>query len=392
MDSPLLERAGAVEDSQDSGVAWHYGDLSEEQWQLEKGDAFSDLSDTGVVTVSGPDRLSWLTTISSQIVNPMGVDESKELLLLDPNGRISFAAGVLDDGEKTTLLVEGSRTQALLDFLNSMKFMLRVEMADETPSVAVVGQVVPVSKVDKALEDAAGLHGFMKTWVDPWPGVVEGGATYTPKDLKEHPASKRRRLLHLVERDRLTEFADAWDAKGGTWAGRNAWEALRIEDFRPRWGREVDEKSVPHELDWIRTAVHLHKGCYSGQESVARIVNMGKPPRRLVLLQLDGSQTRVVKPGDDVEAKGRRVGAITTVARHADWGPIALAVIRRGIALDLDLDVVTEDGPIAAAQEVIVDPEGKSSESPENRPGADLRKARRGVEGHPPIGGMGLKK
>lgn len=392
MRSPLLDLPGAVEDSLDEGVAGHYGDLSGEQWSLEKGRAFSDLSDKGVVTVSGPDRLSWLTTISSQIVDPMTPADSKELLLLDPNGRISFAAAVLDDGEKTTLIVDGPQAEPLVDFLERMKFMLRVEIKNATEQVAIIGAIVPSNQaaVNHAREEVTDYPGYLVSWVDPWPGIVEGGASYTPPEF-EHPAASRTRVLHLVERDQLEKFAEAWADDGGTWAGRNAWEALRIEDFRPRFQREVDEKTVPHELDWLRTAVHLHKGCYSGQESVARIVNMGKPPRRLVLLQLDGSESRTVAVGAEVQARGRKVGQVTSVARHADWGPMALAVIRRGVALDVQLDVETDDGPIAAAQEVIVDPAGKSSESPKSRPGAELRGMRRGVEGHPPIGGMGMK-
>ncbi|MDO5048582.1 MAG: folate-binding protein [Actinomycetaceae bacterium] len=391
MQSPLFPKA--AKDSLDSDVAAHYGDLSGEQWALEKGTAFSDMSDMGIVTVSGPDRLSWLTTISSQVVDPMTPADSKELLLLDANGRISFAAAVLDDGEKTTLLVEGDRADALVEFLESMKFMLRVSIENATERVGVVGAIVPSNHeaINRAREDVAEYPGYLVSWVDPWPGVVEGGASYTQPGF-EHPAKPRTRILHLIERDKLTQFAEEWADDGGKWAGRIAWEALRIEDFRPRWGREVDEKSVPHELDWLRTAVHLNKGCYSGQESVARIVNMGKPPRRLVLLQLDGSESKTVKPGDEVQAKGRAVGRVTSVARHADWGPIALAVIRRGIAIEVLLDVVTEEGPIIAAQEMIVDPAGKSSQSPKERPGKDLRGIRRGVEGHRPIGGMGLSK
>lgn len=378
----LLDLSGAVEDDLDTGVAAHYGDLSGEQWALEDSRAISDCGDLDIVTVSGPDRQSWLTTLSSQIITGIQPADSRELLLLDANGRIDFAAAVVDDGQRTFLVVEGGRGPALVEFLERMKFMLRVEIDNVSDSLGVIGEIV--SRTDDPdgsmlRESRRQQPGWVATWIDPWPGVVEGGATYTPTNT-DHPALLRTRAFHIIERNRAYDFAHDWISEKNGVAGRNAWEALRIEDHRPRQAREVDDRTVPHELDWLRTAVHLNKGCYCGQETIARIVNLGKPPRRLVLLQLDGSQSLPVKPGDDVEAAGRRVGSVTSVARHADLGPIALAVVRRGLALDLVLDVVTEDGVVAAAQEVIVDPEGKSSASPDTRPGAELR------------GGLGVRK
>ena len=73
----------------------------------------------------------------------------------------------------------------------------------------------------------------------------------------------------------------------GTWA----YEALRIAAGRPRLGLDTDHRTIPHELGWIETAVHLSKGCYRGQETVARVHNLGHPPRRLVRLHLDGART-----------------------------------------------------------------------------------------------------
>lgn len=377
--SRLLDLPRAVEDSTDEGVAAHYGDLSGEQWALEAGHAISDFDDLDIIGVAGPDRLSWLTTLSSQIITGMTPEDSRELLLLDANGRIEFAAGVKDDGERTLLLVDGGKGTALIEFLERMKFMLRVEMMDMTGDYTVVGEVIPTpTQIDDLVAQRAQLPGYVSSWVDPWPGVVDGGATYSTPGAS-HPGSERRRVLHLITRDQAMEFTQPWREQTEGIAGRNAWEALRIEDHRPRLAREVDDRTVPHEVDWLRTAVHLTKGCYCGQETVARIVNLGKPPRRLVLLQLDGSLSRQAKPGDNIEAGGRRVGTVTSVARHADLGWIGLGLVRRALATDIDLDVITGEGPIAAAQEVIVDPQGKSSASPDTRPGAEFRGSGLGV-------------
>ncbi|MDT3767032.1 folate-binding protein [Gleimia hominis] len=343
------------------GTPLHFGDMSGEQWALEKGEAVTPLSHLGVVRVSGADRQSWLTTLSSQIITGMQPGQSRELLLLDVRGHIDFAAAVGDDGEGTLLILERERVDSLVEFLNSMKFMLRVEVADISDDVEVFGRVVPKGTAFDVLEGSA------FTWVDPWPDVQPGGATYTPEGFN-HPADSRRRVLDLIPKAKAQAVSSKYPQ-----AGMVAWEALRVEDLRPRWATEVDAKAVPHELDWLRTAVHIDKGCYCGQETVARILNLGRPPRRLVLLQLDGSRSWQAQHGDEVKVGERRVGVVTTPVRHADYGPMALALVRRGLDPAVQVDVMTEDGPVAAAQEIVVDPQGKSSVSPEERPGANLR-------------------
>ena len=109
---------------------------------------------------------------------------------------------------------------------------------------------------------------------------------------------------------------------------------------RPRLGVDTDERTIPHEVGWIggpgHGAVHLDKGCYRGQETVARVHNLGKPPRMLVLLHLDGTVDRPAT-GDAVLANGRTVGRLGTVVEHVDLGPVALALLKRGIPADTAL-------------------------------------------------------
>jgi folate-binding protein YgfZ len=150
---------------------------------------------------------------------------------------------------------------------------------------------------------------------------------------------------------RLAEDGEVVGAVGdrdlaGTWAS----EALRVEAWRPRLGFETDHRTIAHEVDWLRTAVHLHKGCYRGQETVARVHNLGRPPRRLVFLDLDGSGHVLPERGAELETGGRVVGRVTSVARHFEDGPIALAVIKRNTPLDAELVA----SGIAASQTEIV--------------------------------------
>jgi folate-binding protein YgfZ len=185
-------------------------------------------------------------------------------------------------------------------------------------------------------------------WVDPWSAVVAGGHQYAL--VGRHPGADWTYREILVERgtDRGTDLS-AFPASGTL-----ALEALRIAAWRPRLAAEADEKTIPHELDWLRSAVHLNKGCYRGQETVAKVHNLGHPPRRLVLLHLDGVVPAVaseVRSGDVV------VGTVTSAGLHYELGPIALAVIKRSVDPTIDLVVDTADGVIAAAQEVIVPPD-----------------------------------
>lgn len=350
----MLTRSGAVAGlGPDAEVAWHYGDPTREQLDLEGGAAVVDLSNRGVVTVSGPDRLSWLDTLTTQRLKDLTPGQSREALILSPHGHVENALHLFDDGETTWITVEPEAAAALIAHLERMRFLLRVEIADRTDSFAVVG-LVPGGSAEQALLAAAGSGGLR--WDDPWPDVVEGGFSYGPE---EHPATQHRWSEVLVPRTELDRLlADLPVA--GSWAS----ESLRVSRFRPRYGVDTDHRTIPHELDWLRTSVHLNKGCYRGQETVARVKNLGRPPRRLVLLHLDGSEHLLPEPGAEVyladagaARTSRAIGRVTTAVRHHELGPVALAVVKRSTSAEAPLEVVVDGvagGRLAASQELIV--------------------------------------
>jgi folate-binding protein YgfZ len=336
--SPLLDRPGAVEaEGPDAGVAWHYGDPVREQRLLEQGLAFVDLSHRGVVTVTGPDRLGWLHSLTTQHLTDLPPRTSVEDLVLTPKGHVEHALHVVDDGETTWITVEPGSAPALAAWLDRMRFLLRVEVADVTDEWAVVGEPVRRESVD----------GEPLAWVDHWPATGPTTARYAPVEDADHPGADRRWREVLLRRGDLVEHVQDRDL-AGTWAA----EALRVAAWRPRFGFETDHRAIPHEADWLRTAVHLRKGCYRGQETVARVHNLGRPPRRLVLLHLDGSGHTLPARGAQVHGPERAVGFVTTVARHHELGPIALALVKRSTPTDVELTV---EG-VAAAQEVVVAP------------------------------------
>lgn len=311
MESPLLQSPGAVAaDAPDQEVAAHYGDPSREQRSLEGGTAFVDRSNRGVVRVSGPDRLSWLHSLLSQHLDGLKPSEPTEALLLSPNGHIEHHLFLVDDGEAVWAHVEPGTAPALVEFLDRMRFMLRVEVADVSDEFMVV--TGPGGPDDDR---------------PAWPDVAGTTTRIVPRD--EFPADLR---------------------PAGIWA----YEALRIAEHRPRFGLDTDHRTIPHEAGYVETAVHLNKGCYRGQETVARVHNLGRPPRRLVFLHLDGSVDRLPAHGDPVEIPGgRTVGFVGSAARHHELGPVALALVKRNVPVDAELLA----GGVAAAQEVVVSPE-----------------------------------
>ena len=345
--SPFADLPGAV-----GSPPQHYGNPLGEQKALAAGDAIVDLSDRGVVTVSGPDRLSWLDSLTSQSIKGMKPGDSSETLQLDINGRLEYAIRVIDDGDTAWLLVDSGEAEGLLAWLSKMRFMLRVELADRSDDFATIGSL-GASPIE-----AAAPGGVPLVWNDPWSHVVQGGHQYA--SVVEHPGAGWSYSERLVDR---TALAAASALVSSTpVAGTLALEALRIAAWRPRFATEADEKTIPHELDWLRSAVHLTKGCYRGQETVAKVHNLGHPPRRLVMLHIDGSDGVLPAAGDPVLAADSpadseadvALGSITSVALHYELGPIALAVIKRNVDHASGLVVVSDGIRLAAAQEVIV--------------------------------------
>jgi tRNA-modifying protein YgfZ len=274
-----------VEGGPDAGAIWHFGEPNQEQRALAGGTAWADLSHRAVISVSGVDRLSWLHSITTQDVEKLTPGLWVSSLILDANGRIIQQFYLVDDGTTTWLHTEKERAPKLLAYLEKMKFMLRVEIA-----------------VLRA------------------PGKADAiGGPYA-----------------LVARDEVEDMNPAFNQnymQVGTWA----LEAERVAAGRARILFEIDHKSIPNELGFLNNAVHMKKGCYPGQETVAKVFNLGKPPRRLTLLHLDGSMVVMPENGAKVFHDEKEVGFVGTVARHYELGPIALAVLKRNLPLEATL-------------------------------------------------------
>ena len=284
----------------DAGAVWLYGDPIREQRRLAAGAATVDMSHRPTFSISGPDRLSWLNNIASQKLDDLAPDQWTTAYILDAQGRISHVFGGVDDGETLWASTEPGRLDALLAWLRRMQFAARVEIADRSDTHAM---------------------------------VIAGGPRIVPREELDEVLGEQR---------------------AGTWAA----DALRIEAGQPRTFVDTDDKTIPNELAnpeglVLGAGVHLQKGCYPGQETVARVYTLGRPPRRLTRLHLDGTAEALPEVGADVVLDGRVVGRVGSSARHHELGPIALALIKGNVSADAQVLV---DG-IDASQELIVDPE-----------------------------------
>ncbi|MFD7076112.1 YgfZ/GcvT domain-containing protein [Nocardioides sp. NPDC059952] len=306
--SPLLSLPGAVAgDGADAPVAAHYGSFNLEQRTLASGEGFVDLSHRDVLRIAGPDRLTWLHSLTSQAFEGLAPGAWTSALILSPQGHVEHFFSGVDDGSSFLAWTEPGAGEALVGYLERMKFWSDVTVTAE-PSQASVWR--------------------------PTQGYS------------------------FVPRVSLETYAAAAGPACGFWA----FEALRIERGEPRFGVDTDARTIPNEVGWVpgseetvgpEYAVHLDKGCYRGQETVARVHTLGRPPRRLVLLHLDGSENRLPAAGSELVFGEKTVGFVGSSARHHELGPIALGLVKRNVPVDAQLVV---DG-MPVAQEVLVDPE-----------------------------------
>ena len=339
MDSPLLAEPGAVPaQGPDAGVAAYYTDPLAEQRTIAASWGVVDASHRDVIRITGPDRLSWLHSLTTQQLEQLEPGGSAEALILSPQGHVEHFLSLADDGQATWIYVEPETGLALLEFLTSMRFMLRVEPELVTADYAVLDLLGPAVEADRATAAVARMINSLAVSV-------------------------------VIPRQQIVAQVAELRAAGATLAGSWAHEALRIAARRPRMGVDTDHRAIPHEMGWIDGAVHLNKGCYRGQETVARVHNLGHPPRRLVLLHLDGSEDRLPAHRDPVTLDGTEVGFTGSAGRHYELGPIGLALVKRTVPVDATLQA----GGVPAAQEVIVPPDaGANVQVTLRRPRGDL--------------------
>ncbi|MDP9798098.1 folate-binding protein YgfZ [Catenuloplanes nepalensis] len=341
-------------------VAAHYGDPAREQRLLDTEAGIVDRSHRGVLAVPGVERASWLHSLTTQHLADLRDGQGTELLVLSPHGHVEHHAGVAEVGETVWLDTEPSSAAGLFTFLSKMVFLTRVEPRDATADRAVLSLVGP-----RAAEALAriGVPDLPAPSVQAVPGPKFPSGALQPQPtsgyaVRELPSDILRpgpgagagaAAGGFVRAGRLGydlvvprgSVAALVTALGVPPAGLWAYEALRVAAGLPRAGFETDHRTLPSEVGLIEPAVHLDKGCYRGQETIARVHNLGRPPRRMVLLHLDGitsDEPPAVHTPVTNEA-GKEIGFVGTAVRHYELGTIALAVIKRNTPDDAALRV-----------------------------------------------------
>jgi len=369
--SPLLDLPGAIpppEDHPEAGVPWHWGDPFAEQRTAARGAVVIDRSHREFLAVTGEDRLSWLHLVISQHVTELADGAGTEALVLDSHGRIdahmvlAHLDGTVwldtDSGAKATSALPKGGPQTLREYFEAMKFWSKVDIRDATGELALLTVLGP--DLDKVLQD-----------------VEVGTEPYTVKALpgggfaRRMPWPGRSSVDLAVPRAELTAWWRRLTDAGARAAGSWVFDALRVESLRPRLGVDTDERTIPHEVGWVGSAAHVAKGCYRGQETVAKVHNVGRPPRNMLLLHLDGSPEITPAAGDPVLLDGRTVGRVGTVIQHHELGPIALALVKRSTPVGAALLTGSEDNLVQAA----IDPDSVPAEqaAPGRAAAANLR-------------------
>ncbi|MFI7676937.1 YgfZ/GcvT domain-containing protein [Actinophytocola sp. NPDC049390] len=348
----------APEGSPDAGVPWHYGDPFAEQRAAARKVAVVDRSNREVIAVTGPERLSWLHLVISQHMTDLPDGAATEALVLDSQGRVDTHMEVAhldgtvwldtDPGAHATGARGGRQT--LLEYLESMVFWSKVELRDATAERAVLTLLGP--SADAVLE-AVGLP------------VATGVAAGSDVIVRRGALGVDLLVPRAAFDDWWTRLTSAGARPMGSWG----YEAFRVAAARPRTDVDTDERTIPHEVGWVHVAAHVAKGCYRGQETVAKVHNVGRPPRRMLLLHLDGSPEVLPETGDPVLLGERTVGRVGSVVRHHELGPIALGLVKYSVPLDAELLVGAEDRVVQAA----IDPDV----IPEATPGLGREAARR---------------
>ena len=316
-----------------SGPSRAAGDFLRIQRDVALGNAVVHDENSVVITVSGPDRLIWLNSLITQEVLGLTPGHTVESLVLNPQGRVEHAFFLTDDGTTTWFLTSAERADALEAWLRSMVFRMEVTL-DRPENLVVIA-----STQESLLERLSPRVIFS----DPWPRVGVGSVGYA---ADVHPGHEWEFYSALIPQEELAQMSVPVVAPDHA-------EGLLIAAARPTMA-DVDDKTLPHELDWLRTAVHLNKGCYRGQEAVAKVHSLGHPPRRVTLLHLDGSESLLPSADDDVMLGEKTVGRITRAAWHYELGPIALAMLKRTTPVDEVLSVITGGRTVIANQEVLV--------------------------------------
>lgn len=369
--------ASNTADGAERQTAFHYGQPLVEQSSLDKPGTIGlfDAWDHRAIHITGEERLDWLNNLISQKVNAMQPGTVSHGLILDVQGRVEHCFGIAALEDRVILSTDMQHAEDLLTYLQRMIFWAKVEVAlAEEACLSLIG-------VDP--------QGQLAGEGTPAEITVDGVHHWDFGALGEHST-----LNLWVDRDSIIQVWDELVSQANP-VGQMAADALRIAARIPDINTDLDDRTIPHEVPAFigagatgptqlevanaaptDAAVHLNKGCYRGQETVSRVQNLGKPPRTLVLLHLDGSSQRLPGVGSDIQAGGKTIGRVGSSAHHSDLGPIALGLVKRNVVDKLAKDPQAVPPLLADDIDVAIDPDDVKTDDREAPGRAAIKRLR----------------
>ncbi len=281
--------------------------------------------DRATLPLEGPDVLGYLHAVTSQHLQDRVSGASASALWLGPKGRVLFELRVVVRDDGALLDVDADAVEALVERLGRFRFRRDVTIGEPGPGGFTL--------TGPARLDLATQVGLL---------VPAEGHASLAGDLVVDRSVLGLELLGAGAQAMARRLRDA----GAQEAGPDMLELLRVERGLPRWGLELTDDVVPEEAGLIDSHVHLRKGCYPGQESVARIHNLGQVQRRLAGITAEGTDLLPFR-AELRTGEGGRAGQVRTSVLHPELGVIALAYVRH--TLPAGTPLLAGDRPVTVA-------------------------------------------
>ena len=293
-----------------------------------------DRSDRGKLALSGADAAAFLQGQVTNDVESLAPGAGCYAAFLTPKGKMLGDLRILNAGDELLLDTERVALQTLFNMIRHFSLGYQVELHKRTLERGMLSLIGPEALARAGVSDLpAEEHAHTAVSIEALP--VRAIRTQLGIDL----------LCDSADTDALRAFlVDA----GAVPVAETAVECLRVEHGRPRYGVDLDETVIPQEAGLNERAVSFTKGCYVGQETVARLFYRGKPNRQLRGLRLSGP----AEAGDELQFEGRTVGRVTSVAASPRFGPIALGFVRREAPVGSAVSVGAADEPTAEVIEL----------------------------------------
>jgi len=302
---------------------------------------FVPLVDWSAVTLTGADRQSFLHNMCTNEIQKLSAGEGCEAFLIDVKGKIVAHVWVILQEDVLTLLAVPGQAEPIINHLDRYIIREDVQLADR--SQAEAWTVLAGEQADAVLNNSR------TELITPWQNAPYRIGEVDCR-LVRFPLPGRSAFLIATSVEQVADFHKQLDTAGAIACGQQAWDSLRVETGWPLFEVDFDTSNLPQEVSRDSQAISFTKGCYLGQETIARIDALGHVNKQIVTLKFaEGVAPEV---GTTITNQGQQVGVATTVGKSPRSGAtLAFGMVRRGSS-DVGAMLDSEEGPV----EVITTP------------------------------------